>query len=73
MDHKEFVHTVDTMRKQRSGKDWLKLPKEVRAVLEVAVLHKPYEFELGGEMFTGCEGCGELDFPCKTIKAFEKA
>jgi hypothetical protein len=41
----------------------------IRAVLE---LHKPFDFKLGNNILTSCEGCGEPDYPCQTIQAIEK-
>ncbi|MFZ4487503.1 MAG: hypothetical protein ACOYO9_13025 [Candidatus Nanopelagicales bacterium] len=41
----------------------------LRAVVE---LHKPFDFKMGDENFTSCQGCGEADYPCPTIKAIEK-
>ena len=41
----------------------------LRAVVE---FHKPFDFQLGGEMYTSCEGCGQPDYPCPTIQAIEK-
>ena len=39
------------------------------AVLE---LHKPFDFKLGDEVLTSCEGCGSGEYPCKTIETIEK-
>jgi hypothetical protein len=42
------------------------------ALLAVVELHKPFDFKMGDKNFTTCQGCGEVDYPCPTIKAIEK-
>lgn len=40
--------------------------KAVYALRAVVELHKPFDFTLGGEPYTGCS-CGQ-DYPCPTIQ-----
>ena len=44
----------------------------VAALRAVVELHKPFDFKLGSEMFTSCDGCGQVDYPCPTTQAIEK-
>jgi hypothetical protein len=46
--------------------------QSIHALLAVVELHKPFDFKLGNELLTSCEGCDEPDYPCKTIQAIEK-
>lgn len=38
----------------------------------IVKLHKPFDFKMGDEIFTSCEGCGSADYPCRTIEIIEK-
>ena len=41
----------------------------LRAVVE---FHKPFDFKMGDETFSSCEGCGDADYPCKTIEIIQE-
>ena len=56
----EYGHGIDTSR----------IVKQLSALRAVVELHKPFDFTLGGEPYTGC-CCGQ-DYPCPTIKAIKK-
>lgn len=43
-----------------------------KTFLDVVEFHTPFDFKLGNEMFTSCEGCGEAEYPCPTIIVIEK-
>jgi len=40
------------------------------AILAVVHFHQTFQFTLGEETFTSCNGCGQ--YPCPTIQAIEK-
>ena len=66
MKHSELIIRIIEL----SGDDrvnWKFYP----ALRSVVNFHKPFDFKLGSEMFTSCEGCGEAEYPCPTIKVIE--
>jgi len=64
-DLNKYVMLVDAMGMPATAK----MAAIIRAVVE---LHKPFDFKIGDENFTSCQGCGEADYPCPTIQAIEK-